>query len=342
VHCGEKLADFWVLDGHRGNDAATFGADALAQEIGQAMDGKNLPTNAEIHKGLETVDNMLRNHLAKDETHRQAGSTVAGALIAQQSNGTYTAKMVNCGDSRGVVVRAPQERKSSAHAATIRLPQHFQKFEEEDCWTADASWLPSWPAIVETIDHKPSHPIERSRIEAAGGRVCGGRRARIDGNLSVSRGLGDFDFKDDVNLSASEQKVSCVPDIYEVEGLQAGALLVLACDGLWDVLTSEEAASFVRGRLRRDPEADLGAIAAALIRVCLKLDSSDNMTVLIVHFVDGSSWSQAEDEIIGFDKLWGPGGPIDKDTKKHYMEFLDKLRVPPDLFTFHVGDQDFS
>jgi len=343
VHCGEKTADFWVLDGHRGSDAATFGADALAQEIGQALDGENLPANSEIHQGLETVDGMLRNHLEKDETHRQAGSTVVGALIAQQSNGFYTAKMVNCGDSRGVIVRGPEERKSSAHAATIRLPQHFQKFEEEDCWTADASWFPSWPAIVETIDHKPSHPLERARIEAAGGRVSGGRRARIDGNLSVSRGLGDFDFKDDINRSTSEQKVSCAPDIYEVEGLQAGALLVLACDGLWDVLTSEEAASFVRGRLRRDPEADLGAIAAALIRVCLKLDSSDNMTVLIVHFVDGSSWSKAEDEIIGFDKLGGHGGPIDKDTKKHYMEFLDKLHVSPDLLTLHGGDyQDFS
>jgi len=207
VHCGEKTADFWVLDGHRGSDAATFGADALAQEIGQALDGENLPANSEIHQGLETVDGMLRNHLEKDETHRQAGSTVVGALIAQQSNGFYTAKMVNCGDSRGVIVRGPEERKSSAHAATIRLPQHFQKFEEEDCWTADASWFPSWPAIVETIDHKPSHPLERARIEAAGGRVSGGRRARIDGNLSVSRGLGDFDFKDDINRSTSEQKV---------------------------------------------------------------------------------------------------------------------------------------
>ena len=58
------------------------------------------------------------------------------------------------------------------------------------------AWLPEWPAVVETIDHKPSLCFERARIEAAGGTVRGGRTARLDGSLAVSRSLGDFDFKE--------------------------------------------------------------------------------------------------------------------------------------------------
>lgn len=195
-------------------------------------------------------------------------------------------------------------------------------------WT-DTSWLPSWPAIVETIDHKPSHPLERARIEAAGGQVCGGRKARIDGNLAVSRGLGDFDFKGERKLPAAEQKVSCIPDIYEVSGIQKGALLLLACDGLWDVMTTKQAAAFVRSKLKKDPEADLGAIAAELIRFCLRMESSDNLTVMIVQFIDGSDWANTQDEMMGFEKL-ARNGLVDKDTRKQYKNFLLKVQFPKD------------
>mmetsp|Transcript_31264 Transcript_31264/g.89668 ORF Transcript_31264/g.89668 Transcript_31264/m.89668 type:complete len:391 (-) Transcript_31264:27-1199(-) len=328
VRCGAQAACFWVLDGHRGDEAARFGSDTLVHELDQAAKGCGLPTDKRIEQTFETVDRKLRGHLQHHGGCPHAGSTVVGALIAQQGDGCYSAKLVNCGDSRGILIHGPQERKATAVEASVRLPRQLENFEKKACWTEDASWLPSWPAIVETIDHKPTHPTERARIEAAGGQVCGGRRARVDGNLAVSRGLGDFDFKDNRSRPASEQKVSCAPDIYEVADLQEGALLLLACDGLWDVMTSEEAASFVRGRLKRDPNADLGAIAAALIRFCLRMESSDNMTVLLAHFVDGAEWANARDEIIGFEKLTRHG-PIDKDTRKQYQSFLRKLDFAP-------------
>merc|ERR1712147_228964 len=98
-----------------------------------------------------------------------------------------------------------------------------------------------------------------------------------------SRGLGDFEFKQDTKLAAAEQKVSCVPDVYEINGLTLGSIIVLACDGLWDVMENEEVAKFISDRLRQQPDDDLGMIAAALIRKSLDLNSRDNVTVMIVH-----------------------------------------------------------
>jgi protein phosphatase PTC2/3 len=54
-------------------------------------------------------------------------------------------------------------------------------------------------------DHKPNNELEQRRIELAGGRV---QWKRIDGDLAVSRGLGDFQYKNRNDLRPSEQMVS--------------------------------------------------------------------------------------------------------------------------------------
>lgn len=54
-------------------------------------------------------------------------------------------------------------------------------------------------------DHKPNNESEQNRIESAGGRV---QWKRVDGDLAVSRGLGDFHYKNRTDLSQGEQKVS--------------------------------------------------------------------------------------------------------------------------------------
>lgn len=290
-----EAAAFWVFDGHRGDLASKFAAETFPKELGTLT--HHLLSDKRIIHSFKSVDRKLRNFLSSpiDGRIRSAGSTVVGALAARMCDGTYSAKLANCGDSRGVIIRAPHEEEDSAAAIQIRLPESLDIIRkmQNASWSQDASWLPEWPAVVETIDHKPGLWAERARIEAAGGTVCGGRCARLDGNLAVSRGLGDFDFKGDCRRSAAEQKVSCLPDIYEVRGLRPGSVLLLACDGLWDVISSEDAATFVRERLQRQPAMTLGEIAEELIEFSLEEKSGDNVTVLLAQF--GSS-SEYEDE----------------------------------------------
>lgn len=279
---GDRTAFFWIFDGHRGDAAARFVADHFScQNFG--VKGDTLPSDKRIEKTFGTVDRKLQRHL--DKLHaKKAGSTAVGALTMRNHDGTYSAKLVNCGDSRGVVIRAPTEKKEQASSIHVRLPESLEHICEDASqnWSEGASWLPDWPAIVETIDHKPNQWGERARIEAAGGEVLGGRCARIDGNLAVSRGLGDFDFKDDCRRPAAKQKVSCMPDIYEIHGMPEGSLILLACDGLWDVMSTEEAAAFVLERLQGSPPRSIPDVARELVSHSLEAESSDNVTVLLV------------------------------------------------------------
>ncbi|CAJ1359277.1 unnamed protein product [Effrenium voratum] len=285
---------FWVFDGHRGDCASRFAAELFGSKEFSPSDDK-LPSDRRIRRAFRTVDSRLRDHLCQVKSGN-AGSTAVGALAARNRDGTYSAKLVNCGDSRCVVIHAPGENKMSRAAIQVKLPRSLESFCEapETNWSQDASWLPDWPAVVETIDHKPSLWFERARIEAAGGTVCGGRTARLDGNLAVSRSLGDFDFKCNDGRPAAEQKVSCLPDIYEVSGLPEGTLLLLACDGLWDAISSEEAAQFVHERLRYNPPMELDEIAQELIDFSLEAKTRDNVTVLLAQL--GYSQDSSEGE----------------------------------------------
>lgn len=290
----EKTVYFWVFDGHRGDCASRFAADLFGSpEFSPSKD--KLPSNRRICRAFQTVDNRLRDHLCQGKLGH-AGSTAVGALVAHKDDGTFSVKLVNCGDSRCVVVRAPEENEQDVAPIEVKLPDSLKSFcEAPDVdWSKDASWLPEWPAVVETIDHKPSLCFERARIEAAGGTVCGGRTARLDGNLAVSRSLGDFDFKS-VNRPVAEQKVSCLPDIYEVSGLPEGSLLLLACDGLWDAMSTQEAAQFVRQRLQCNPPMELADIAQELIDFSLDAETRDNVTVLLAQLnAQGQDVSEAE------------------------------------------------
>lgn len=252
--CEQQWGDFWVLDGHRGSEAAHFGATALREEIGGAIKKGKLPSTSKIEQSFRSIDNQLRKHFKQHPDKPKAGTTVVGALVAQQKDGLYEAKLINCGDSRGIIIQNPLSEEGSL-------------------------------SIIETIDHKPGDPIEKARILAAGGKVKGGGSTRIDGKLAVSRGLGDFDFKADKSRKAAEQKVSCQPDVYEASNLLPGSLVVLACDGVWGVLSSQEVAATVQEELQRDPQANMREVAAKIVELSLELGSTDNLTVLLVHLV---------------------------------------------------------
>jgi protein phosphatase PTC2/3 len=105
-----------------------------------------------------------------------------------------------------------------------------------------------------SYDHKPNNELETKRILAAGGWV---ELNRVNGNLALSRALGDFVFKKNEAKKAEEQIVTAFPDVDIKEITNDHEFIVLACDGIWDVLSNEEVVEFVRSRIAQEIEPEI-------------------------------------------------------------------------------------
>lgn len=140
-----------------------------------------------------------------------------------------------------------------------------------------------------SYDHKPQNESESSRITAAGGYIEFGR---VNGNLALSRAIGDFEFKKNQSLAPERQIITANPDIIQHDLTDDDEFIVIACDGIWDCLSSQQVVDIVR-RLLHDGK-DLPDICNQIMDICLAPDSNssggigcDNMTVLIVALLNG-------------------------------------------------------
>jgi len=149
-----------------------------------------------------------------------------------------------------------------------------------------------------TVDHKASLPEEAKRITDAGGFI--GRNKRVNGVLAISRALGDHMLKEN-------DVVTAIPHCTDTPLNEDDTYLLLACDGLWDVMTDQEAIDFMLTKIKSltqqsDEEAKnappstedpkvvkqrrlneiLLAACKALVREALERRSLDNVTAMIV------------------------------------------------------------
>ncbi|KAH8366868.1 hypothetical protein KR084_010523, partial [Drosophila pseudotakahashii] len=142
-------------------------------------------------------------------------------------------------------------------------------------------------AIEMSLDHKPEDDEEASRIIRAGGRVT--LDGRVNGGLNLSRALGDHAYKTNLELPAEEQMISALPDIKKLIITPEDEFMVLACDGIWNYMSSKEVVDFVRFRLK-DESKKLSNICEELFDNCLAPNTMgdgtgcDNMTAVIVKF----------------------------------------------------------
>lgn len=106
----------------------------------------------------------------------------------------------------------------------------------------------SGKAVELSQDHKPEDVPEMQRIVKAGGEVTSD--GRVNGGLNLSRALGDHMYKQNMVLPPQEQMISALPDIRHIMlDPEKDEFMVLACDGIWNFMTSERVVEFVRSRL---------------------------------------------------------------------------------------------
>uniref|UniRef100_A0A8C8C5X5 Protein phosphatase 1G n=1 Tax=Oncorhynchus tshawytscha TaxID=74940 RepID=A0A8C8C5X5_ONCTS len=146
-------------------------------------------------------------------------------------------------------------------------------------------------AIDMSYDHKPEDELELARIKNAGGKVT--MDGRVNGGLNLSRAIGDHFYKRNKALGPEEQMISSMPDVKELTLNPEHDFMIIACDGIWNVMSSQEVVDFVSQRIK--PKADdaarpLSSIVEELLDHCLAPDTSgdgtgcDNMTCIIITF----------------------------------------------------------
>lgn len=149
-------------------------------------------------------------------------------------------------------------------------------------WTGDSRAVLECDGAVgfATQDHKPERADERARIIEAGGDIFFHGVWRVN-SLAVSRSIGDRKLK-----NIGQGQIIAVPEYAAMQLNENNHFMILASDGLWDVISSEDAVSMVQQELSKTSA--LKGVAPILQNEAIKRGSGDNITVCVVQF----DWSK--------------------------------------------------
>lgn len=297
---------FGVFDGHGGSFCSSYlaanlpavianEASSLSRKLlslGVSGDNDTTPEVLEklltkvcvdLDKQLQTHPRMVVDRLksSKLSCMDSSGSTGVIALVTAQ-----LVAVANVGDSRAVLAAKPTTTDSHPIA-----PANAAVFNNNS--------NPCLSAIPLSRDHKPSLPEELARIEHAGcaveeendncSQIC--CPDYTDVKLRMSRSFGDFYLKMNPNLPLEQQAVTSLPEVLVHRRSGRDAFLVLACDGVWDVMSNQEVVDFIANKLGFSvyggPVGGISTQLAAetsdsLLHECLSRGSVDNLSAILV------------------------------------------------------------
>lgn len=234
-------------------------------------------------------------HACRDFLHR--------LVIQQVSEGEdYDGKSINWENVMMESFRKMDEtvNKEGAEMATIGSTAVVAVVGEEEfvvanCGDSRAVLSRAGVAVPLSIDHKPDRPDELDRIENSGGKVINWNGQRVLGVLATSRSIGDMYLKPYVIPD---------PEVLVSQRSDEDEFLLLASDGLWDVIPNDVACDVTRRCLngqtfrrcdqqtkshKRDDQSSEGVkeslaarAASFLAELAIARGSRDNISVIVV------------------------------------------------------------
>ncbi len=297
----DQSAIFSVFDGHGGARASEFCAENLHNLIESYLIRPQASTSQNMDiiplRALQSAFRQLdRVWLERARIHNwEDGSTAVCALVYKGV--LYVA---NVGDSRAVLCTSapPISTTTSANGTPgtltpLRLYAHgnhshsgsnspfYHSHQPHSSAHPNAgisvgpvhfSMEPTHSSLVRSIemssDHKPTREDERKRIESLGGRIIFHGTWRVEGILALTRAIGDKRLK---------AFVSGEPEVRRRRLIPGDSVLVIASDGLWDVVSSAEVCNIIRGATSSQEAAD------TLTRAAFSRGSADNITTMVIN-----------------------------------------------------------
>lgn len=246
---------FGIYDGHGGRECVSFVRERLHMNFVSALHSRGgLDKSSQVHQDIfDSLDQGFRETDRQFLTIAQAtqgfnGGSGCAAVVACIVGGWVWC--ANVGDSRALLSRDGR-------------------------------------AVQLSLDHKPDRQDEAERIASAGGFVS---FRRVLGRLAVSRAFGDEEYKVMPQGTGSEVGKPLViadPEIRVERLTQQDEFLFMACDGLFDVFTSQEAVDFIHSRLAAMPSNEqdpMRAVQDIVHEAIHERRSRDNVTALLVTF----------------------------------------------------------
>ncbi|XP_054154987.1 serine-rich adhesin for platelets-like [Oppia nitens] len=246
----------------------------------------------DLNKALNLKVSKLYSYYAIFDGH--AGVDAASYLSAHLHHNLVNTQAFADGDIVGAfkeafsltdlyyLERSARESRKAGSTALCALLEDRRKLYVTWLGDSQALLVKDGRPIDIMVPHKPEHDIERKRIEELGGFVAYVDTWRVNGTLAVSRAIGDPEHK---------PYVSSEPDVVELDITDGAAdFLILACDGLWDQLTPEEATTIVYQYVCQNADQNTEEIAENISTYLSKAakddGSSDNITTIVIFFKD--------------------------------------------------------
>jgi len=267
---------FAVFDGHAG----TFAADWCGKKLHIILEeiirkNPNAPIPELLDQTFTAVDQQLEKLPLKN-----SGCTAAIAVLRWEDRVPSSSSATGSQAIAPAVVKAAEEaaktEEKTESPATLAAPEAAHArlknaaTRQRVLYTANVGdariiLCRAGKALRLSYDHKGSDENEGKRIANAGGLILNNR---VNGVLAVTRALGDTYMKDLVTGHPYTTETVIQPEIDE--------FIIIACDGLWDVCSDQEAVDHVRNI--QDPV----AAARLLVEHALSRFSTDNLSCMII------------------------------------------------------------
>ncbi|KAK3375247.1 phosphatase 2C-like domain-containing protein [Podospora didyma] len=271
---------FAIFDGHAG----TFAADWCGKKLHIILEevirkNPNAPIPELLDQTFTTVDTQLEKLPLKN-----SGCTAAVAVLRWEDRVPSTLSATGSQAIAPAVAKAAEEASKSdeskssetalltpnpeaAHARLKGTATRQRVLYTANVGDARIILCRSGKALRLSYDHKGSDENEGRRIANAGGLILNNR---VNGVLAVTRALGDTYMKDLVTGHPYTTETVIQPELDE--------FIIIACDGLWDVCTDQEAVDLIR--TVQEPV----SAAKILVDHALARFSTDNLSCMIVRF----------------------------------------------------------
>lgn len=282
---------FAVYDGHGGKAVAKFCAKLLHKEL--LNDEAYMEGDLEIalRRAFLRMDEMMRTNKKWRELiweDREKNDGIDDELFLMSGENEAETDAVSNEESDSDL----EEPTSGCTACALIIQD--DKLVVANAGDSRCVMSKCGQAYELSKDHKPELEAEQDRILKAGGFIHGGR---INGSLNLTRAIGDMEFKRNNVLPAEEQIVTANPDVNTVDLSEDIEFIVIACDGIWDCMSSQEVVDFVHQQLKSQTK--LSVISERVLDKCLAPsvggEGCDNMTIILVQLKKSATSSSGVD-----------------------------------------------